>query len=240
MGLFSCIALFSVGCGGSAAGADAMVRFLQASPDAPLVNVLVDGTSVAGNLAYGNASGYISVKAGSRHIQVVPASGSTPIFDQTISFTSSTNQTLLLTGPAASIQSVLLKDGGTTATTGDGYVRVVNASGAMGAADVYIVPAGVSIVGVKPIAAGLAFDKDTGYQLTVAGNYAVISECPIPLLCLSRFWRHRAGFSLIITIITSTLLYVPGRWHQQRFFEVVRLTQCRPEQTWPCPLITAV
>jgi len=178
MGLFSCIALFSVGCGGSAAGADAMVRFLQASPDAPLVNVLVDGTSVAGNLAYGNASGYISVKAGSRHIQVVPASGSTPIFDQTISFTSSTNQTLLLTGPAASIQSVLLKDGVATATTGDGYVRGVNASGAMGAADVYIVPAGVSIVGVKPIAAGLAFDKDTGYQLTVAGNYEVFMTTP--------------------------------------------------------------
>jgi len=178
-GLLSCLILFSIGCGGSGGGsADALVRFLQASPDAPSVNVLVDGKSVAGNLAYGNATAYISLKSGSRHIQVVPVSGSSPIFDQTISFISSTNQTLLLTGPAASIQPVMLKDGGTTATTGDGYVRVVNASGTMGAADVYIVPAGSSIVGVKTVAAGLTFDKDTGYQLIAVGNYEVFMTKP--------------------------------------------------------------
>jgi hypothetical protein len=175
--LFSFTTSFSTGCG-SGGSTNALVRFLQASPDAPQVNVLVDGQSVSGNLGYGNATAYISVKSGSRHVQVVPVSGSSPIFDQTISFTSSTNQTLLLTGPAAGIQPVMLKDGGTTATVGDGYVRVFNASAAMGAADVYLVPAGSTITGVQPIAASLGFDKDSGYQLTVAGNFEVFMTVP--------------------------------------------------------------
>jgi Domain of unknown function (DUF4397) len=177
LGFFSCITLWSSGCGSGAANT-ALLRFVQASPDAPQVNVLIDGASVAGNLAYGNATGYISLGSGSRHIQVVPVSGSSPIFDQTLSFNLSSDQTLLLTGPAAGINPVMLTDGGTTTTTGDGYVRVVNASATMGAADVYLVPAGSSIVGVKPVAAGLAFDKNTGYQLVVAGNYEVFMTAP--------------------------------------------------------------
>jgi hypothetical protein len=166
-----------IGCSGSG-GADAQLRLVQGSPDAPQVNLLVDGKSVSGNLGYGNATGYISVASGSRHIQVVPVSGASAIFDQSISFSSSSNQTLLLMGPVANLQTVTLTDGGTTATTGDGYVRVVNASPAMGSADVYIVQAGTGIGGVQPVVAGLAFGKNTGYKLTAAGNYQVFMTAP--------------------------------------------------------------
>ena len=175
-----CFTIWATGCGGSGSANTAQLRFLQASPDAPQVNVLIDGASVATNLTYSSATGYIPVKTGSRHLQVVAASGSSSILDQTLSFTSSANQTLLLTGPAASIQPVILTDGGTTTTTGDGNVRVVNASRSMGVADVYIVAAGSSIVGVPPVTGStpLAFDKDTGYQLVVAGNYEVVMTKP--------------------------------------------------------------
>jgi hypothetical protein len=177
LGLVSCIALFSASCGSGSTTAE--LRVLQASPDAPQVNVLIDGTSVASNLVYGNATVYISVKSGSRHVQVVPVSGSSPIFDQTLSLGASVDQTLLLTGPAASIHPVMLTDGGTTSVVGSGYVRVFNASGTMGAADVYVVPAGNGIGGaVKPVTAGLAFDNSTGYQVTVGGNYEVFMTAP--------------------------------------------------------------
>jgi Domain of unknown function (DUF4397) len=162
----------------SGSGNDAQLRFLLASPDAPQVNVLLDGLSVAGNLGYGNATGYISQKAGSHQVQVVTAVGSLPVFSETISLNASSFQTLLFTGPAASIQPVMLNDTPPTIVINDAYVRVVNASAAMGAADVYIVPAGSGIGGVPPATAGLAFDQDTGYQLTVAGNYEVFMTTP--------------------------------------------------------------
>ncbi len=174
-----CLGIFlSTGCGSSGSSTTAQLRFFQASPDAPHVNVLVDGASVATNLGYGNGTGYISVKSGSRHIQIVPLSGSSPILDESLSISSGANQTLLLTGPAASIKPVVLTDGGTKVTTGDGYVRVVNASSTMGPADVYIVVAGTIIAGLKPVVSNMAFDQDTKYQLIAAGNYQVFMTAP--------------------------------------------------------------
>ena len=174
-----CLGIFlSTGCGSSGSSTTAQLRFFQASPDSPHVNVLVDGASVATNLGYGNGTGYISVKSGSRHIQIVPLSGSSPILDESLSISSGANQTLLLTGPAASVKPVVLTDGGTKVTTGDGYVRVVNASSTMGPADVYIVVAGTIIAGLKPVVSNMAFDQDTKYQLIAAGNYQVFMTAP--------------------------------------------------------------
>jgi len=166
------------GCGSRSDSSTAQLRVVQGSPGAPQVNVLVDTVSVATNLNYGDSTVYLSVKTGSRHIQIVPVNGSSPILDQTLSFSASTKQTVVLTGPSTSIQSVVLTDGGTPATAGDGQVRVLNASGAMGPADVYLVPAGTSIAGVSPQVSSLAFDKDTGYQLLVPGNYQVFLTVP--------------------------------------------------------------
>jgi hypothetical protein len=172
------MALFLAGCGSSSGSDTAMLRLLQASPDAPPVNVVIDGVTVAFNLAYGNDTGYLTVNSGSRHVQVVPVSGGAPIFDQMPSFTASSVQTVLLTGPAASIHAVMLDDTSPTIVIGSAFVRVINASATMGAADVYIVPAGTSIVGVMPVTAGMTFDQSTGYQSTLAGNYQVFMTRP--------------------------------------------------------------
>lgn len=169
---------FFAGCG-SSPSSTAQLRFVQASPNAPLAKVLIDGTNVASNLNFGNATAYLSVRNGSRHVQVLPVSGSTtPLLDTTVSFNASDNKTLLLTGTSGSLSSVLLTDGGSTPTTGDGNLRVLNASNGMGPADVYVVPAGSSITGVKPTATSLAFDKDTGYQAIAGGDINVVLTAP--------------------------------------------------------------
>ncbi len=170
--------LFSVGCGSGSSSSTAQVRVFEGAAGAPSVNILVDGAVVAGNLGYGSATAYLTVKSGSRHIQAMPVAGGSSVLDQTLSLAASSTQTLLLTGTSSSIQSVVLTDGGTTATTGDGHVRVVNASNTMGASDAYIVAAGTSIIGVTPVSANLAFDADTGYQLVPLGNYEVFLTVP--------------------------------------------------------------
>ena len=65
-GLFSGI-LLATGCGSG--GGTAQLRLVLASPDAPSLNILIDGKSVATDMADGSSTGYISVKSGSRHIQ---------------------------------------------------------------------------------------------------------------------------------------------------------------------------
>jgi hypothetical protein len=169
-----------IGCGGGDGGSSdtAQVRVLETAVGAPSVNILVDGVTVASNLGYGSATAYLTVKSGSRHVQAVPVGGASPIFDQTLSISAKAHQTLLLTGTSWSIQSVMLTDGGTTNTTGDGHVRVFHASNTMGASDAYIVNAGTSIIGVQPVTASLGFGADTGYQLVAVGNYEVFLTVP--------------------------------------------------------------
>jgi hypothetical protein len=177
LGFLALCLCFLGGCS-SSSSTTGNLRFLQASPDAPQVNLLADGHSVATGLAYINATGYISLHSGSRHVQVVPVNGGSSILDTSVNIVSSGNQTLILTGSPASTHSLLLTDGGTTATSGDGNVRVVNASSNAGTADVYIVPAGNSIAGIPPTVANLVFNTSTGYQLVPVGAYEVIMTTP--------------------------------------------------------------
>jgi len=166
------------GCGGSHASSDTgQLRFVQASPDAPQINLLADGKNVASDLLYMNSSGYVSLAAGSHNIQAVAVNGSQAILSSTVSIAPSKNQTILLTGLAANPQSLLLADGGTKpATAGDAELRVVNAAVSITAADVYIVAAGSGLA--KPAASNLAFNKDTGYLEFGPGNYQIFLTAP--------------------------------------------------------------
>ena len=182
-GVFAlCLGVVSmVGCGGgSGTSTTQQLRIVMASPDAPPVDILIDGTQVATALAYTNSTSYTAVKAGQRRVQALTVSNSTSIFDQPIAVTASANLTLLLTGPESKIQSVLLTDGATTTTTatGTGKVRIVNASATMGPADVYIVSAGTGLAGATPVATKLSFDQATAYESAAIGNYEVFMTSP--------------------------------------------------------------
>jgi len=144
------------------------------------VQLVVNGTQQANNLNYANATGYLTIKSGSQRVQVLPVSGSTTaILDTTIPITSSQNQTLLMTGTTGAISSVLLKDANTTAVANDINVRVMNASNHIGATDVYILPAGSSIIGAVAVANGpFGFNQNTGYQLVASGGYQVVMAVP--------------------------------------------------------------
>jgi hypothetical protein len=177
-----CLAVIgAIGCGGSSSSdTTQQLRIVMASPDATPVDILFDGTQIATSLAFTNSTAYLPVKSGSRHIQALTVSNSTSVFDQTISITASANETLLLTGPVAKMQSLLLIDGATntTITPGDGKVRVVNASQTMGPADVYIVNAGTSLAGATPTSTALAFGKATDYTLEIIGDFQVVMTQP--------------------------------------------------------------
>ena len=160
------------GGGGSSSGT-ANLRFVQGSIDTPVVDFVIDGKEQSSDLLYGNASSYVSVKSGTRHVQVVPVNSKSAVLDQNVSLAENANETIILTGLAAQSKPLVLNDGsastGGTSTTFQ--VRVVNISTKMGPADVYILPAGTSLTGATAVSKGLDFDQDTGYQaVNVAGS----------------------------------------------------------------------
>jgi len=171
----------SGGCGGGSSDTTQQIRVVMASPDAPPVDILIDGSEVATSIAFTNSTAYLPVKTGNRQVAGETVRNSTTVFQQSVAVAASANQTLVVTGPAAKTQTVVLSDGNTTSTTvatGDGSVRLVNASTRMGPADVYIVNAGTGIAGAKPVATNVDVAQSIAYQLTAIGNYEIFLTAP--------------------------------------------------------------
>ena len=163
------------GCGG---GSQAKLRVVNASPNETGIDVLIDGKSVATGIAYGSNSDYLTVDAGSRHIQVQATSTTNILLDQNLSFNSDTETTYLATNFAASISAMVLSDDRTAPTSGNVNLRVVNAALSMGPVDVYIVTPGADLIASTPVIRSLAFDAATDYQTLTAGNYEVVVTLP--------------------------------------------------------------
>ena len=62
----------------------AQVRVVHGSPDAPAVDVLVDGAVVLNNVAYKDASGYLGVPEGTRNIKVNAAGTATSVINANV------------------------------------------------------------------------------------------------------------------------------------------------------------
>jgi hypothetical protein len=157
----------STGCGvfGGGSGGTAQLRVMQAAPNVPSVDILIDSAVVVSSLAYGANTGYLSVTSGSRHLQVVPSGSTTPIVDETVSVANSGQVTVIVQGASPNIVGLVLTDNTTAAATGTAQLRVVNASPIMGAADIYAVAAGNPLVAGSPTVAALGVGQVAGYQV---------------------------------------------------------------------------
>jgi hypothetical protein len=173
------LALGTLGVFTTSCGTDhSKVRLVHASPDSPAVDVAVDGKTVATNLAFGGispASGYLTVTAGNRKVEVRTTGTTTDLINSNISFGSGKEYTVLASGFMASIAAIQLTDDNSAPASGNFKLRIVHASPS-GAAnvDVYIVAPGTDISGVTPNVSNLAYGQASGYQSAAAASTEVI------------------------------------------------------------------
>ncbi len=86
------------------------IRIGHYSPDAPAVNILVDGDSVLQNVSFGEISDYLSIESGTHEIDVVPAAGGDSVIDATLDLEADTDYTVLAIGDLASVRPLVLVD----------------------------------------------------------------------------------------------------------------------------------
>ncbi len=164
-------AVFVAGCGG---GGQTRFRLMNAVPDETNLNVLVNSTSVASEVAYGTSTGYLSEKSGSQQVVLEPSGTSTALLTQSISFGSGTDTTVIACNFSSSIAALVLTDDNSAPTSGDFKLRIVNSSPSLGPADVYIVTPATDLNTVSPTLSNLAFDSASGYQSLAAGSYEIV------------------------------------------------------------------
>lgn len=162
--------LLTAGCG---SGGNTRFRLMNAVPDESSLDVLVDSTSVSSDLAYGTSTGYLSEKSGSHQVGIEPSGSSTTLLQQSITFASGSDTTVISSNFSTSVANLVLTDDNSAPASGNFKIRVVNASPGLGPADVYIVAPGTSLTTVSPTLTNLGFGVTAAYKSLAAGTYEI-------------------------------------------------------------------
>lgn len=141
----------------------AKVRVAHLSPDAPPVDVWVDGTKAVTGVAFKDVTSYLAVPSGSRNIRVTPANATTPVvIDATVNLNDGGNYTVAATGVLAAIQPLVLEDD--RGTTGQAKVRFAHTGPDAPAVD-------IAVAGGPVLFSNVAFRQSTGYPQVAPGTY---------------------------------------------------------------------
>jgi len=168
-----CVAsiLLLAACGG---GGKTRFRFMNAVPDQTNLNVLVNGTSIGSNVAYGTTNGYQSVQSGSQQVAIEPSGSTTALLTQSISFGSGTDTTVIASNFSSNISAFVLTDDNSAPASGNFKLRIVNSAPGLGPADVYVVAPLTDLNTVSPNISNLGFDSASGYQSMTAGSFEIV------------------------------------------------------------------
>src|ERR687897_666016 len=148
---------------------EAQVRVAHLAPDAPNVDVYVNGEPVLTDVAYTTISGYLPLPAGTQQVTVYATGDtSTPVIDAPVEVAAGGAYTIAAVGLVAdgSLTAQVYQDDLRAPSSGNAKVRVVHASPDAGPVDV--VPRGGD-----PLVAGLAFPEATPYAEVPAGTYTL-------------------------------------------------------------------
>jgi hypothetical protein len=144
----------------------AKVRVVHASPDAPAVDVYLNGDQALSNVSFFTASDYLDLPAGTYQVQVTPAGqpASAAVIDASATIEAGKAYTIAATGAVANIAPTIIEDDLTAPAAGQAHVRVYHFSPDAPAVDVQLAD------GTKLIE-GLAFPDASNYLPVPAGSY---------------------------------------------------------------------
>ena len=161
------VALLGTGAGSASAAADAMVRVAHLSPNAPNVDVYVNGHKTLSGVSYKTVSKYLKVPAGQYRFEVRPAGASASskaVIDATSRLSSGNAVTVAAVGALANISGKIYTDNLSAPASGQAKVRVIHAAASVPAVD-------VGVAGGPTLFRGATFPNATDYASVKAGSY---------------------------------------------------------------------
>lgn len=160
----NCVTALGIGMDG-----DACVNVIHASPDAPAVDVYVDGAKALTGLAFGTASGWVALPAGEHQVQVTAADAAidTAVIDATLTLEEGAAYEVAATGLLADIAPIVNQTDLSEFSTEDepmARARVIHASPDAPAVD-------VAAKGGDVLIENLAFPDASDYLVVPAASY---------------------------------------------------------------------
>lgn len=156
------------------------LQVLHASPDAPAVNVLLNGAQQLGGVDYKQGSAALQLDVGSYDIQVdgiTPGGTATVIGPVNLTFSADTLYSIVAVNDLANIEPVILEQPITVVAAGSARVRVLHAAPLAPQVDVFATAPGADLTAEAPIGS-FSFKEDLGPIEVPNGDYQLRVTLP--------------------------------------------------------------
>jgi hypothetical protein len=189
------------------------LRILDASYNAPALNVYLGSTLLGGNLGQGGITAYAQLKpTNNALIKVTGTTTTTTLATANTSLRAGTSQSILISDLNAEYQVTVLEDQATPAPTGHSEFRMLNQAPSTGAVDVYFLP-GTSdqiYATAKAIITGLPVGATSGYVTIPSSTlYMVIAPTGTTLKNSVTTIYSSAAFALTGGEVRTVLIVDP-------------------------------
>lgn len=151
------------------------VQVLHASPDAPKVDVLVDGTKAISDLDFGQGSGVALLPPGTHTVTVqaqTPGAPTTVIGPADLTLDATTQYIVIAAGEVANLGPVIFTRPVSPVAAGQARVQVFHAAPNAPAVDVYVTAPGASLSDNAPLGS-FSFKDSIGPASVPAGSYQI-------------------------------------------------------------------
>jgi len=192
------------------------VRIINATPDAPRLDLYQDSNALAFNLDFGTVTSYIQLAPGAYNITANTAGTRQVLSTAKTTFATSGQYTVLIGNTAASLQQLTLADQSQPAPPGQTALRFINQAIRAGAVDIYLVPAGQKVSAVTPLVTGIAYGANAGYVNVPVGTYslAMLPAGTVPGTTIATYTGPQVTYSVgaarTIILIDPPLVTAPG------------------------------
>lgn len=190
-----------------------LLRIIDASYNAPSLNLYIGGALLAGNLGQGSITGYASLTpTNNAVVKVTATTSTTPLVSTNTSLRAGTSQSALVSDIGAVYQVTVLEDQATPAPSGHSEFRLLNQAPSTGPVDVYFL-AGTSttvFATAKPVIVGLPVGATSGYVTIPSSTlYMVIAPTGTTLAVNVTTIYTSAAFPLVGGEVRTVLIVDP-------------------------------
>ena len=153
----------------------ARVRVVHASPDAPAVDIYVNGNIVLENLPFREYSEYLSLPVGTYNVEIKVTGTNTVVKQLSVPLQAGKDYTAIAVGYAGGASPgfdvMLLEDDNSAPADGRIKIRVAHTAPGAPAVDVYVTTPFETLSGKQPVLTNVPFKAASGYLSGPIGMY---------------------------------------------------------------------